>query len=69
MLRIWNKVGNSIKKEIGTDPVCKEKFLKNKIKSYKGKINTKLSWRWDAKKGLVTFGDQSYWLALSFFHM
>lgn len=47
---------------------AKKKYLKNKIKSYRGEVNTELSWRWDAKKGLVTFGDQSYWLALSFFH-
>ena len=31
---------NSIKKEVDTEPVYNEKYLKAKIKSYNGKINT-----------------------------
>ena len=31
---IWNKVSNSIKKEFGSKPIFKEKFLKIKLKSY-----------------------------------
>ena len=37
---IWEKVKNSLKKEFDSEPVCKEKYLKVKIKSYNGKINT-----------------------------
>ena len=37
---ICQKVRNSIKKEFDTEPVYDEKYLKTKIKSYKGKINT-----------------------------
>ena len=37
---IWEKVKNSIKKEFGSEPVYNEKYLKTKIKSYNGKINT-----------------------------
>ena len=37
---IWEKVKNSIKKEFGSGPVYNEKYLKTKIKSYNGKINT-----------------------------
>ena len=36
------KVRNSIKKEFNSEPVYNEKYLKTKIKSYKGKIDTKL---------------------------
>ena len=38
---IWTKVSNSIKNEFNSEPVCNKKYLKTKIKSYKGKINTK----------------------------
>ena len=38
---IWEKVSNNIKKYFDSDPVCNEKHLKIKIKSYKGKINAK----------------------------
>ena len=37
---IWEKVNNSFKKEFDGEPVCNEKYLKAKIKSYNGKINT-----------------------------
>ena len=37
---IWEKVKNSIKKEFDSKPVYNEKYLKAKIKSYNGKINT-----------------------------
>ena len=37
---IWRKVKNSLKKEFESEPVCNEKYLKAKIKSYNGKINT-----------------------------
>ena len=37
---IWEKVKNSIIKEIDSKPVCNEKYLKTKIKSYNRKINT-----------------------------
>ena len=37
---IWEKVKNSIKKEFDSKPVYNEKYLKAKIKSFNGKINT-----------------------------
>ena len=37
---IWEKVENIIKKEFVSEPVYNEKYLKAKIKSYNGKINT-----------------------------
>ena len=40
--KIWEKVNNSIKKEFDSEPVCNEKYLKAKIKSYDGKLNTNL---------------------------
>ena len=38
---IWKKVSNIVKKEFDSKPVCYEKCLKTKIKSYKEKTNTK----------------------------
>ena len=37
---IWKKVSNIIKKEFGNKPAYNEKYIKTKIKSYNGKINT-----------------------------
>ena len=37
---IWENVKNSIKKEFDSEPVYNQKYLKAKIKSYNGKINT-----------------------------
>ena len=37
---IWEKVKNSIKKELDSKPRYNEKYLKAKVKSYNGKINT-----------------------------
>ena len=34
-----DKVSNNIKKEFDSEPVCNEKYLKTKTKSYKGKIS------------------------------
>ena len=36
----WEKVKNSLKKEFDSEPVYNEKYLKAKMKSYNGKINT-----------------------------
>ena len=33
---IWNKVSNSIKKELDCEPINNKKFLKTKIRSYGG---------------------------------
>ena len=38
--QIWDKVNKVIKKGIDSEPVYNDKYLKTKIKSYKGKINT-----------------------------
>ena len=38
--KIWKKVKNTIDKEFNSEPVYNEKYLKAKIKSYNGKINT-----------------------------
>ena len=37
---IWKKVSKTIKKEFDSKAVCNEKYLKTKIKSCNGKINT-----------------------------
>ena len=37
---MWGKVKNIIKKKFDSEPVYDEKYLKAKIKSYNGKINT-----------------------------
>ena len=37
---IWEKVKNILKKEFDSEPVYNKKYLKAKIKSYNGKINT-----------------------------
>ena len=37
---IWGKVKNSLKKEFDSEQVYNEKYLKTKIKSHNGKINT-----------------------------
>ena len=37
---IWHKISNNIKKLFVSEPVYSKKYLKTKIKSYKGKINT-----------------------------
>ena len=37
---IWEKVKNSLKKEFDNEPVYSENYLKAKIKSFNGKINT-----------------------------
>ena len=37
---IWEKVKNSLKKEFDNEPEYSENYLKAKIKSFNGKINT-----------------------------
>ena len=37
---IWDKVRKVVKKRFYSDPVYNERYLKTKIKSYEGKINT-----------------------------
>ena len=37
---IWGNVRNNIKRKLDSEPVYNEKYLKTKIKSYKGKIIT-----------------------------
>ena len=39
---ICEKVKNNIKKKFDSEPLYNEKYLKAKIKSYNGKINTNL---------------------------
>ena len=38
--KIWKKVKNTIDKEIDSEPVYNEKYLKARIKFYNGKFNT-----------------------------
>ena len=38
--KTWEKVKNSLKKDFDSEPVYNKKYLKAKIKSYKGKLNT-----------------------------
>ena len=37
---IWEKVKNNINKAFNSEPLYNEKYIKAKIKSYNGKINT-----------------------------
>ena len=37
---IWEKVKNIVKKEFDSQPVYNEKYLKAKLKSYNGRMNT-----------------------------
>ena len=39
-MKFWKKLKNSIKKEFDSEPIYNKKYLKAKIKSYNGKINT-----------------------------
>ena len=38
--KFWNKVSNGIQKHFDSKPAVNEKYLKTKIKSYEGKVNT-----------------------------
>ena len=38
--KIWNKVSKVIEKRFDSVPIYNNKYLKTKIKSYKGKVNT-----------------------------
>ena len=40
IIKFGKKIRNSIKKEFESEPAHNEKYLKTKINSYKGKINT-----------------------------
>ena len=39
-LKIWNKIKNLIKKELNSEPVYNDKYIKTKIKIYNDKVNT-----------------------------
>ena len=43
--KISERVSNNIKKEFDSEPAYNEKYLKTKIKSYNGKINTNIKRR------------------------
>ena len=49
--RLWNKVSNLMKKGFDSEPVYNEKYLKTKIKSYDGKINTNFHDNGDHQEG------------------
>ena len=55
---IWEKVRNNIKKEFDSEPVYNGKYLRAKIKSYKGKINTNFHNNKIPKKFLSLFVHQ-----------
>ena len=38
--KIWYKISRIIKNGFYSEPVCNDKYLKTKIKSYEGKVNT-----------------------------
>ena len=48
---IWDKVSKVIKKAFDSEPVYKYKYLKAKIKSYEGKINTNFNGNKVPKEG------------------
>ena len=56
--KIWDKISNSIRKRFDRESVHNEKYLKTKIKSYEGKINTHFNGEKLPKKVLNTF---AYW--------
>ena len=39
-MKFWRKSAISLKKRFDIELVCNDKYLKTKIKSYKGKVNT-----------------------------
>ena len=45
------KVRNSFKKEFDSEPVYNQKYLKTKIRSYKGKVNTNFHNKKTPKEG------------------
>ena len=49
--KIWDKISNSIRKRFDREPVHNEKYLKAKMKSYEGKINTNFNGEKLPKKG------------------
>ena len=49
--KIWIKVSSSMKIEFNSEPVSNEKYLKNNIKSYMGKINMNFQNTKIAKEG------------------
>ena len=52
---IWKKVCKITKKEFDSNPVYNEKYIKTKIKSYNGKINTNFHNNKIAKEGSQCF--------------
>ena len=56
---IWEKVKNSLKKEFDSEPVYNEKYLKAKIKSSNGKINTNFH-----SNKIPKEGSQFVWLSV-----
>ena len=39
-LKIWNRIKNLIKKELNSEPVYNDKYIKTKIKIYNDKVHT-----------------------------
>ena len=60
----WEKVKNIIKKGFDSEQVCNEKYLKAKLKSHNGKINTNYHNCKYQKKILSTFVYQQFWSIL-----
>ena len=56
---MWKKVSNSIKKELSCKRVYNKKYLKSKIKSYNGKINTNFY-----NNEIPKEGSQCIWLSV-----
>ena len=53
---IWENVKNIIKREVDSEPVYNEKYLKAKIKSYNRKINTNVHNNKIPKEGFQFIG-------------
>ena len=53
----WEKVKNSIKKGVDSEPFYNEKYIKAKIKTYNVKLNTNVSQKQNTKRkfGLYLF--------------
>ena len=55
---IWKKVNNITNNEFDSNAVYNEKYIKTKIKSYNGKINTNFHNNKIAKEGSLCFVHQ-----------
>ena len=49
--KVWHRNSSSVSKEFDSEPVCNEKYLTTKIKSYRDKINKNFNDDWMPTEG------------------